>query len=139
MKRFISVSLILVGVSLIATVIVWYLLQGMFIKDDEKAENNTNVWSSLIGGRFEQKESALTETNNDETNEEPITIGNFTVTKEQQHAAESIGLDLSAIELTEEVINCARETLSQERLDAILSGLTPTFLETLSLLPCLKN
>ncbi len=136
MKKFISISLILVGVALIATVVVWYLLQGMF--KEKSATSTDSAVTNFIKDRISGDSNSSDENINNETNTSDSSF-DLNLTEEQRQAAQSIGVNPDTLAITEDMIDCASEKLSQKRIDEIFAGAAPTVLETLSLIPCLKN
>lgn len=131
MKKFLVVSLILFGLALILVVLVWYLLQGILFK-----EVPSKIIDDSINIPVEQVDNESTSTilKNDQESENVISL-----TPEQKQAAESIGIDSDSFTITDAMIDCAKDKLSESRMVEILNGDAPTVFETLTLLPCLRG
>lgn len=69
---------------------------------------------------------------------EPIVIETSTLSDKQQKMLESFGFDDGTITITSEMLICAENALGKERLRELTEGSSPTPLESLTLLPCLK-
>jgi len=139
MKKFISISLILVGIALIATVVVWYLLQGLFVNKSTATSKTDNSITNFIKAKVTGNEISGDDLNPATKPPEELEIAGYTVTAEQKQVAESLGINLDVLSLTGAAIDCAQKKLSPERIEAILSGEAPTIIETVTLLPCLKK
>jgi uncharacterized protein YpmB len=59
------------------------------------------------------------------------------ITSEQKAAAEKVGIDLDAVAITPEMVGCAEQKLGTQRVQELISGESPTTLESISLLTCL--
>lgn len=129
MRKYLQVSLMLFGLALIITVIVWYLLQGMLFKN-----NATVIPENIV------KDVQINTANLSSSSDQKIESDkNISLTPEQQQAAKSVGIDPESFTITDEMVDCAKAKLSESRMVEILNGDAPTVLETLTLLPCLRN
>ena len=129
MKRFFLVVSGLLFTALIATVAVWFLLQQSL-----PASVPVESATTTSGVLHTEKVSSTVQSVADTRTVVPTT--NYQPTTAQKEAAAAVGIDLEAVVLTPAMIECAKEQLSTERIDAMVAGAAPTFLEALALVPC---
>jgi hypothetical protein len=61
------------------------------------------------------------------------------LTPEQRALLDKLGIDVSKIQVTEEMVRCAYDKLGKTRVEAILKGETPSILEAASAVTCYKK
>jgi hypothetical protein len=71
--------------------------------------------------------------------EDGILLSSIPLTESQKKALSSAGIDTETFKLTPEMIACGAEKLGSERVNAIISGSTPSLLEVTKLTPCLTR
>ncbi len=136
---FVAIAIVLLLLSLGAVVYVWNLVQGQSgsyqyeqipaldphegFKNDNKAKPSSSTPQVVSTSSVEDKIS------------ESATV----LTEEQIAQAVELGIDVSTIDISEEVVVCATEAVGIDRIEAFKSGETPTFFESIALLACLKN
>lgn len=118
-------SFVLLLLALLLTVGSWWLIQQQL---PAKTATST-VQTGTTSARSDNTENTSVETESVAANALPLTEG-------QRSAAEAVGIDVDALVLTPAMIECARSKLSSERIEALIGGETPTFTETITLLPC---
>jgi hypothetical protein len=104
---------------------VWYTVQKL----NGTVDREGNVTST--SAQFDSVELA-------EEGPEPIVIQTDTLGETQQNMLESFGFDEGSITITSEMIICAENALGKERLRELTDGSSPTPLESMKLLPCLR-
>lgn len=70
--------------------------------------------------------------------DKPITVSSDSLTKDQQVLLERFGLDSTEITITPKMVECAEGALGSARIGEIVAGASPTSLESLRLLPCIR-
>lgn len=73
------------------------------------------------------------------TPEEPLVVDTNTLSPEQKKLLETFGINTNSIEVTADMIICAKAKVGEARFEEILSGSTPTFFEGLSLASCYQQ
>lgn len=73
------------------------------------------------------------------TPEEPLVVNTNTLSPEQKKLLETFGINTDSIEVTAEMVVCAKAKVGEVRFEEILSGSTPTFFEGLSLASCYQQ
>jgi len=71
--------------------------------------------------------------------EDGILLSSLPLTESQRKSLTNAGIDVETFRITPEMIACGGEKLGNERISAIISGSTPSLLETTKLIPCLTR
>lgn len=67
-----------------------------------------------------------------------VSVSQF-LTPQQQALVERVGIDLSQLSVTSQMVACAQQALGEQRLMALQDGALPTFAEMGGLLGCLEG
>ncbi|MAZ30407.1 hypothetical protein CL655_03975 [bacterium] len=143
MKKFIIGGLIGMLVALVMVVVVWLFLQDFFLVKQsapvlEPPATTSTETSAPSSSPAPTSAAADTATPAVEPDTTPgVPAADLPLSEGQRALAESLGLDVDQIVISEELVTCAREKLGESRYQQILAGDTPNFLETAKLLPCL--
>ena len=70
---------------------------------------------------------------------EPVVVDTNVLSPEQRKLLETFGIEADSIEVTADMIACAKEKVGEARFEEILSGDTPSFFEGLSLAACYQQ
>ena len=127
MKIFLIVVSILLVLALGAVGYVWFLIQELETAPTPTAEQTVDDT---------QPASSPSST---ETLNEPIVIQRSDIPESQQQVLDSFGLDGESYTITPAMVSCAEDAVGKVRFNEIVGGAAPTTLESLKLLPCLKN
>lgn len=73
------------------------------------------------------------------TEEEPIRVDTNALSPEQKKLLETFGVNTNSIEVTADMIACAKAKVGEARFEEILGGATPSFFEGLSLATCYQQ
>lgn len=141
---------LLLGVTIFVLAVVVVVIGGSLYFSDNSED--TTVETEILE---EQDSETLSETevteNEPETTpgtvsvetkkEEPIetvSIKGSDLPEGQRKLLETLGIDVDTFVVTPQMIACAEEKVGKERLDEIVDGATPSFLEGVSLFNCYK-
>lgn len=163
MKRFIIISLLLLVFAVVATVVVWSLLQDEFERSEVHEEHGSSevqaeglsdvetepvVTQSESEVEIEQNETVSEsgaslqqpeETPHQATDEiQPIPLRDLPLSDTQRSMIEVAGIDVETFVITADMIACAEEKLGSERFQAVIGGEAPSFLEGTRLLGCIR-
>jgi cytoskeletal protein RodZ len=151
MKKNILVSVGLVAVALGITLVVWLWLQGVYKSTEKIPTSPTEVMEAIMKTNDTAVDKTTTQPKTDTTDNvakdttseaetfTPTPLSDFSLTPEQKAAAEAAGIDVDSVMITVDMIECARTKISPQRVEEILGGNSPTFMETLSLVGCVKQ
>jgi hypothetical protein len=125
----------LLTIALLAGVVVWYLYQDL-----------PGANPSTLVGELPTSESAPSPEPVGVSGEgsAPDAVPVYTITPEsltdsQRAVLETFGLGDSSFKVTEGMILCAKNAVGEVRFEEILNGSAPGPLESMSLLPCMKE
>lgn len=125
----------------VVTVLIWYALQQVWpmgmtepVADAQPATSTpaANATTSPVT----QQESATDPASGNVSEATSVPVTDLPLTSEQRALAESFGLNIDQMHISNETISCAQEVLGAARYEAVLAGAAPTFLEAAKLLPC---
>lgn len=143
MKAFLISSLILLALALVFVVLVF-----LYVNFSLEPANTTVAPESATSSESSTAATATSETDLDTQQEEAsstpsvpregVPLDSLALTEGQREAIALVGIDVETFVITPEMQVCAEEALGAERLNEIIAGAAPTFMETTRLLPCLS-
>jgi len=139
LKLFIIVGLAFMLGATGAAGAVWYLVQDALPTTDTKEKSEEMIEIQEIITQQETQETQETQNGSiaDSIPEEGIALPANALSEEQKAIAESVGIDVDSFMITTEMIECAEEKIGTVRLQEIMDGASPSFLESAKLAPCL--
>ena len=133
LKLFIIVGLAFMLGATGAAGAVWYLVQDALPTTDTKEKSEEMIEIQEIITQQETQNGSIA----DSIPEEGIALPANALSEEQKAIAESVGIDVDSFMITTEMIECAEEKIGTVRLQEIMDGASPSFLESAKLAPCL--
>lgn len=127
-KIYLFIVTILLLLALSAGVYVWFVIQDVQGQKDQVIQEDTPVL-----------ENSNQDTAVDSGSKEPIVIDVETLPESQQDVLKTFGFEGETVTITAAMISCAEDAVGKVRFDAIVEGASPSPLESLKLLPCLKK
>lgn len=152
MKRFITLGLILLAISIFLTVAVWWSLQQALpavtantpakpsLSADSVERGDThNSANEVLPASSDQlvTEEVGVVSQDDLTLYQPIYTRDLELSEVQISLLETAGIDVDTFVVTPAMQACAAATIESERLTDILAGAPPSFREGVALLSCL--
>lgn len=125
----------LVIVIFLAIIILFgYFLLSQPVEAPIKTQHDEEV--QVLEEKTAQNSALETETTPSSTEQaEKITINTESLSDSQKKALETVGIE-GDIEITPEMQSCAEAKVGKERLDEIIAGDSPTFIEGIQLVSC---
>lgn len=120
----------------LCVVAAWWYLQQQFYAPPAATTQSTST-SATSSETTTASTSAITSATTSITTAGDIRASDLPLTPAQRKLAESLGLDVAQIVVSEALIACVREKLGSSRYEQILAGATPSMLESAKLLACL--
>lgn len=140
MKKFLFIGSLSIGLAVMTTLIVWFLLQNYFISP--QFSPIPNVTAPVANEEGAESNSAIGEPVGSETVSLPELESESGVevelTESQKNLAKAFGYDSDTLNITQSMIVCAEGKLGAERVAEISAGVNPSFLEAASLVGCLN-
>ena len=123
-KVYLAIVTVLLVVGIGLGVYVWYTLQEInSAVDGVETPESPTVESETPGIQLES----------------PIVIDTAKLPESQQKVLETVGLGDETFTITQGMVQCAEEALGTARVEEILGGSAPSPIESLKLLPCVKQ
>ena len=138
MKKFLLIVSILILMALSSVVTVWFMLQNA-LSENGSALNADPASLETGAGTESQAVTEGVRSSSLDAVTEPIVIQKSALTPTQQTLVEKMGLEGDSIVITPAMISCADEALGADRVEAIVAGDSPSILESISLVGCLKK
>lgn len=110
----------------------YFFLSKPVVAPSESLTEKSETEPQIMTGDTSSSTESASSTNYQAEN---ITIESDSLSPNQQKTLETLGIE-GDIEITPEMIACAEEKVGKERLDEIINGDTPSFLEGVSLVSC---
>ena len=133
MKKFIIVSLIVLGISILLVVAVFVYIQYKVF-----TINNSTPVSELEETNIPANSEPIAAPSVTDAPEEGIPLNTLPLSDGQQDALRAVNVNPDTFVITEAMITCAEGILGLERLDEITAGDSPSFMESLSLMKCVQ-
>ena len=138
MNKYITITISLfVGAALAAVAIFWYLSSTSYAGPNFKViqdKVNTQFGDAGGGDATEANGTALLSFTIPTGG---IALSSLSLSDEQKAALGKVGIDASTFVLTETMLECGVGKIGADRIEAIVGGQAPTFMETTKMLPCL--
>ena len=140
MRRFIIISILLLVVSTVLTLIVWFNLQKIFIENKTDSIEGQNEKMVQETSRLNEDASKEVDINDSELEfSSDIDAETIILNENQKRVAELLGLDGGNIKITPGMVICAKENFTDKRIAEFMSGASPEVFEYPTLLKCLKQ
>ena len=133
MKKFIIVSLIVLGISILLVVAVFVYIQYKVF-----TINNSTPVSELEETNIPANSEPIATPPVTDAPEEGIPLSTLPLSDGQQDALRAVNVNPDTFVITEAMITCAGGVLGQERLTEITAGASPSLMESLSLMKCVQ-
>ncbi|MBP6881450.1 MAG: hypothetical protein KBC35_02385 [Candidatus Pacebacteria bacterium] len=130
MKKFLIISSILLVITIVLVVIVFYYVSFQ-LKSGQNAADTADAPATTINEKTGTPATISTATPT------PIPLRDLPINDSQQKVLETVGVEIDTFVITPAMQVCAAEKLGADRMANIVSGDTPTALETARLVPCL--
>lgn len=141
MNKYITTTLTLLLGALIATVAIFWFASASPWAGDNLRSLQQRVQSGVTETREEKNDegnSSETATNSSITVPEGgIPLSSLPLTDQQKNALSGVGIDVNTFVLTQPMLECGAGKIGEARIEAIVGGEAPTFMETTKMLPCL--
>lgn len=141
----ISVSIILLGAVVLA-IGVFFFLQFGLMEEEESAvrpvlqpassTQNTNTVNPDVSDVNSQPQ---TDTVSETVPEEGIPLSSLPLSESQRTSIEKVGINVDTFIITPTMVECGEGRLGVERMQEIIGGAAPSFIESLALTTCLKE
>lgn len=157
MKTFLVTTLVLLLISIVASVLVfWYVQNGLsqdteieMLKTDSAGEPGSDIGERTDNGAVapsdqeemsaytSEADSATAVAEETQLEKSSIPLRDLPLSDTQISLIEGVGVDVATYEITPDTITCAENALGQERFAEIIDGNSPSGFEMLRLVPCL--
>lgn len=117
----------------IIVIIAYFMLSQRAVAPVVETTDTSTIETTAVDATAS---TAVENTENNEDTAENIVIEKSSLSDGQQKALETFGVESDTIVITPEMIACAEEKIGKARVDAIISGDSPTFMEGVSLVSC---
>lgn len=112
--------------------------------EESATETETTKSPSSLSNQTGDSESEQTTTSEGGASDtaetvETVVVDTNVLSPEQRKLLETFGIEADSIEVTADMIACAKEKVGEARFEEILSGDTPSFFEGLSLAACYQQ
>lgn len=135
MKKFLITSSILLLVALILVVgVYWYVT--LSVESSQQSATHHTASSSVVETNSDTSSAETAETA--QMPSQGIPLRDLPLTEGQKEAVALVGIDVETFVITPAMQICAEEKLGSVRMQTIVAGETPTFMETTRLIPCLN-
>lgn len=134
MKKSLVIGLLLIGIILYVC-FVWFT-KSTNIPNTTTDTNFDISDATTTPASIEEAGANPTETQPPALENESVIIDTTTLSDGQRGVLETFGVEGETIEITPAMLECAKEKIGQERLDAIIAGDTPGFFEGVQLASC---
>jgi hypothetical protein len=134
MKSYVLISVVLLGLALFVTVVIFVWIQSL-------ANNQNKPNESQVSPEPTDSSSSILQTATVSIPELPalgVALDTLPVPTSTTELLEGVGLAPSALVITNAMVQCAIGAVGGERVASLMAGDTPTPLEVLSLLPCVR-
>ncbi|MCF7815823.1 MAG: hypothetical protein K9M10_03605 [Candidatus Pacebacteria bacterium] len=130
LKIYLGIVSVLLVCAIGLGVYVWYIVQSVDKQLGSPTEQMLPV--SGQGSDVSHQDAQLEIT-------EPIIVNTSDLSSTQQKVLETVGYSQDTFTITPEMVACAKDALGSERLADIMGGATPSAIESIKLVPCLKS
>jgi hypothetical protein len=133
MRSYLITMAVFLFAAIIAGIVVWYYYQHLqsTLVVSEPVESGSDVLR-----KDEKLQASSTE---EQKTIEPVTLTTESLSPGQRAVLESFGMEDTTVTVTETTIACAKDAVGENRFEEILSGVAPTPLEAVKLLPCARK
>ncbi len=133
---------LLIGAFIATAVIFWYA------STSPVASDNLRAWQQKVNSDIKETVEENTSPNTAPDGagkasvsvpEGGIPLSSLPLTDSQKSALGNVGIDVNTFVLTQPMLECGAEKIGNDRIEAIVGGAAPSFMETTQMLPCLSE
>lgn len=139
MKKFILTGVIFFIFGVLATIGV-FIAVNFFSSTTNFEEIKNSLGANFNNPLASENDQQAVDSANETflISEEGFPLRNLSLDSTQKKALETVGINTETFIVTKSMLECARIKVGSERVDAFISGSTPSLVEIGKLLPCLK-
>ncbi len=127
-KIYLVVVSILLVIAIGFGIYVWYVVQNLNMPSEQVLQQGTA-----------DSQTVTTPESSVQSTQQPLVIKKSDLPATQQKMLETLGIDGETITITSTMLTCAEKAVGATRLTEIQKGSTPSTMESIKLLPCLKS
>lgn len=139
MKKFIVVSLGLMLLAVLVGIIAWLYVQNLVLQSQVPVDNNSAEVSPATTDTLKEEGTIQSTQVGDVLVTESIRLSDLPLTDAQKKAASTFGIDVDTFVITPAMISCVEIKIGESRMAQIVTGDSPSFSESLSLMGCLGS